>query len=184
MIFKLAALLVSVCLIGLDQLIKYWAVTVLKPVTSIQLIPGVLHFHYAENFGAAFSILQNQRWLLIAVTAVVLLAIVALAFSGRVKDKFFICTIFLVAAGGFGNLVDRIFRGFVVDYIYFVPINFPIFNLADCCVVVGMILLVIYFFFCEGRREREKTQTAVSQQPLQNSPDAGDSGAPGDGQGE
>lgn len=190
MIVKIAALLVSLCLMGLDQLIKNWAVTVLKPVGSIELIPGVLHLHYAENFGAAFSILQNQRWLLIAVTALVLLVIVGLAFSNKVKDRFFICTIFLIAAGGFGNLIDRIFRGFVVDYIYFVPINFPIFNLADCCVVVGMILLVIYFFFFEGKREREKKSgsPSASDSGSAESPEAlspsEDADSPGDGQGE
>ena len=125
MIFKLAALLVSVCLIGLDQLIKYWAVTVLKPVTSIQLIPGVLHFHYAENFRGR---LQHP-----AKPAVAAHCCDGCRAAGHCSPGLFrpgegqIFHLYHLFGGGrgFGNLVDRIFRGFVVDYIYFVPINFP-----------------------------------------------------------
>ena len=64
-------------------------------------------------------------------------------------------TVLTAVAGGLGNLLDRIFRGFVVDYIYFVPINFPVFNFADICVVVGMILICIYIFFFEDKHHAE-----------------------------
>ena len=149
--FLYLSLLGAGVLIGLDQLIKWWAASYLSTVPDIRLIDGVLHLLYRENYGAAFSILQNRTGLLVGVTTAVLIAVLVLLVSRRVS----LCLIF---AGGVGNLIDRVLRGFVVDYIYFVPINFPVFNLADCCVVSGTFLLVVYLLLIEPRQERRKKQ--------------------------
>ena len=133
-------LLLAALLVAADQIIKGWAMGVLKPIGSIDLIPNVLSLYYHENFGAAWGILQGQRWLLLVVTGVILLGLL-------------FALVTLILAGGVGNLIDRAFHpgGFVVDYIYFEPINFPIFNLADICVCIGTGLLALYILFVEGK---------------------------------
>lgn len=156
--FLYLSLLGAGVLIGLDQLIKWWAAGYLSTVPDIRLIDGVLHLLYRENYGAAFSILQHRTGLLVGVTTAVLIAVLVLLVSRKVSHPLMIVSLCLIFAGGVGNLIDRVLRGFVVDYIYFVPINFPVFNLADCCVVSGTILLVVYLLLIEPRQERRKKQ--------------------------
>ncbi len=147
----------AVLLIALDQAVKAWAFGILRENGDIRIIPDVLHLMYRENYGAAFSILQNQTVLLVSVTGVVLLALLILLVTGRVRPPLLVTAFSLVIAGGIGNLIDRVSRGFVVDYIYFVPIDFPVFNLADCCVVVGTALIVLYVLVIEPRAQKEQT---------------------------
>ena len=154
--FLALSLLAMAALTGMDQLLKFWAVGVLQPVQTIRLWSGVLHLEYRENRGAAFSILQGKTLLLAGVTSVVLLILLYWLLSGRVQSRMLTAAFSLILAGGFGNLIDRVFRGYVVDYIYFVPIDFPVFNLADCCVVVGTGLLLLYFLVIEPRQARRK----------------------------
>ena len=159
-------LLLAAALIGVDVAIKYWAVAVLAPVTTIPVIPGVFSLYYHQNYGAAWGIFQGQRAFLLIVTGVVLLGLtIALAlkkFHGRLVNL----SVALIIAGGVGNLLDRLFRegGYVVDYLYFELINFPIFNFADSCVVVGTCLLAIYIIFLEGKK---KDLGPTPQQPQQ-----------------
>lgn len=146
-------LLLAGFLVAGDQLIKRWAMEVLKPAVSIDIIPDVLSLYYHENFGAAWGILQGQRWLLLLVTGAVILTLLAALVTGRLRGPLLRSAVSLIVAGGIGNLLDRALHpgGFVVDYIYFEPINFPIFNLADICVCVGTGLLAVYVLFIEGR---------------------------------
>ena len=150
-----AALLVLV-----DFFIKKWAVAVLQPVTQIDIIPDVLSLYYHQNYGAAWGILQGRLGFLLLVTAIVLGALVVGVLLQKFKGKLVLTSMALIIGGGVGNLVDRFFNpgGFVVDYIYFEPINFPIFNFADCCVVVGTFLHAYYIIFLEGK-EKSVLQT-------------------------
>ena len=153
-------------LIAIDRLTKYWAVQVLKEKIAIPLIPNVLEFRYLENNGAAFGFLQNQQWLFYVITVIVMAAIVFFwirviklqkSYITLEPDKFrkktFLDRSFLnyvlvfLAAGAIGNLIDRIAHNYVVDFIYFRLINFPIFNFADICVSLSAIILVIFFIF-------------------------------------
>lgn len=168
-------LLAVAVLVAIDQLIKYWAVTQLSQTGTIPLIDGVLHFTYVENRGAAFSILSGKQPLLIVMTAVMIGVGIWLLFSGRLRGKFLMWSTGLVIAGGAGNLVDRIWNGFrfssagdgltfwerlgngfVVDYIDFRAINFAVFNFADCCVVIGTILIAAYILVSDGKRVKAK----------------------------
>lgn len=89
-----------------------------------------------------------MRWLFIILTTLIMGFILFLLLSGRFKSyKLVTISGILIVAGGVGNLIDRFFRGYVVDFLYFKWIDFPIFNVADCCVVIGAILLLIFFFF-------------------------------------
>ncbi|OOB77544.1 MAG: signal peptidase II [Epulopiscium sp. Nuni2H_MBin001] len=127
-----------VILVALDQLIKKWAVTVLSVSGDIPLWPGVFHFSYVENRGAAFGMLQNRQWLFVIITISVLVGIVV--YWNHVPKNIYKIALILVISGAVGNLLDRVYLGFVVDMFYFVLIDFPVFNLADVCVVVGTVI--------------------------------------------
>lgn len=152
------ALISALVLIGADQVIKFWAVESLTKVDTIPLIQDVLHLTYVENYGAAFSILQNKTWFLVGITSLVMVGLVWLLLSKRVKSNFALWSLALIIAGGIGNLIDRVRQGFVVDYIDFRLINFAVFNLADCCVVIGTIFFAIYILFLEGKKQKDKPQ--------------------------
>lgn len=145
-------------LVLVDFFIKQWATASLQPVTQIDIIPNILSLYYHQNYGAAYGILQNKRLFLVVVTGVMLAAFVVAILMGKVKKPLTLASFSLIVAGGVGNLIDRVRLGYVVDYIYFEPINFPIFNFADCCVVVGTGLLIIYILFFENRDKPAKTQ--------------------------
>ena len=151
-------LLSAAALVIVDQLLKIWVLGTLVGAPSVTLIPGLLQLTYVENRGAAFGIFQGKTQLLSIVTGIVLAGIIVALVMGKFKHKLVLWSMGLIIAGGVGNLIDRVLRGFVVDYIYFVPINFPVFNLADCCVVSGTFLLVVYLLLIEPRQERRKKQ--------------------------
>lgn len=143
----LMTLLAIAVMVVVDQVVKYWAVTVLAPVGSIPLIPGVLQLSYVENRGAAFSILQNQIWLLLVITVVILAIIIYSLHRKYIQTMLGKISLVVIAAGAVGNMIDRIFRHFVVDMIQTTFIDFPVFNIADIYVTVGVVLFVIYMLF-------------------------------------
>ncbi len=147
----LIAALGAATLVGIDQLIKLWAMNSLRVQGSIPLIPNVLRLLYHENYGAAFGILQNQRLLLVGFTLLVLGAGLTFIARGSFHTLPGLTAATLILGGGAGNLLDRILRGFVVDYIYFEPINFPDFNFADICVVTGTGLLLLGMLVMDRR---------------------------------
>lgn len=172
---SLAALLVAV-----DQLIKLWAQQVLKPLGSIPLVQNVLSLTYHENFGAAWGILQGRRWLLLAVTGTVIAALLAALVLGKLQGKLLRTSVSLIVAGGLGNLLDRALHtgGFVVDYIYFELIDYPIFNLADMCVCIGTFLLAFYILFLEGKEPKPAGEGSPSPEAVAEADDAVGTGEP------
>ena len=137
--------ILAILLIAIDQATKYWAVAALSQ-GPIPLIHEVLEFRYTENRGVAFSMLSDQPWIFIPISLVMtLLMLVILLRSPMRKSKVFTTSLVLVLSGAIGNLIDRILLGFVIDFIYVRLIDFPVFNFADCCVVIGALLL---FCFC------------------------------------
>lgn len=136
-------------LIGLDQWTKFLAVKHLKDQADIALLPNVLYLKYLENRGAAFGIFQGKKIFLLFLTSLVLLGIGYFLWKLPEEKKFrYLKWIsFLVVSGGIGNMIDRIRLQYVVDFIYFSPIDFPIFNVADIYVTVSMILLFLLVFF-------------------------------------
>lgn len=154
----LITVLVSAVLIGLDQWLKYLAVQNLTAGSVRVLIPHVLGLTYVENDGAAFNLFSGSQMLLIVVTAVALLAFAAVLLFRRPKDKFTYLAMLLIFAGGVGNLIDRVHAGYVVDYLAFLFIRFPVFNLADICVVVGFFLWAFVLIRDEIRQRRLRTK--------------------------
>ena len=142
----LAAILL---LVGLDQYTKFLAVKHLKDQAEIALIPIVLYFQYLENRGAAFGIFQGQKWLLLGLTGLVILGVLYVLWKLPAEKKFLLLKIlcFFIVSGGLGNMIDRMRLNYVVDFIYFSPIDFPIFNVADCYVVVACIIFAFLILF-------------------------------------
>ena len=136
------ALLLSAVLVLVDQLTKIAVQHWLKPIGDFPLIDGVLHLTYLENRGMAFGMMQGQKWLLIWVTAIVLLVLIPAVMMGKVKKPATLFTVAVIIGGGVGNLIDRIYRGYVIDFIYVKIINFAIFNFADICVTCGTAVLL------------------------------------------
>ena len=142
------AVLLTAGLLLLDQITKIWAVSALaeKPV---ELIPGVFEFRYLENHGAAFGILQNQRWFFLALTGFFVIAMMfsyyKLPDGKRHLPLRILCL--TVLAGALGNFIDRLQFGYVRDFLYFKLIDFPIFNVADIYVTLSAIAFIILFMF-------------------------------------
>ncbi|MCL2077696.1 MAG: signal peptidase II [Oscillospiraceae bacterium] len=143
---KLFTLVFAATLIGVDRLTKWLAVVYLKPVGSVGVIningAEILNLTYVENTGAAFSILQGQRLFLIITSCLLIIGALIFLFICKGKDSVVIWSLALIIAGGAGNLIDRVFYGYVVDFIDFRFINFAIFNFADICAVTGAFLFL------------------------------------------
>jgi len=138
-------------LILLDQIVKYMIKANMSLYESIPLIDGIFHITYIENTGAAFSILEGQRWLLILLPAALCITILYLLVKERRKaPKVYLWSLSLLVAGGAGNLIDRISYGSVCDFLDFRI--WPVFNIADICVCVGCGLLVIYMIFMDKKK--------------------------------
>ncbi len=142
-------LLGIIALVGLDQYTKYLAVIHLKDKPAYSIVSGILELNYLENKGAAFGMLQNQKAFFIFVAVVILgvIGYVLLKTPDSKKYRLLHLLLSLIAAGAIGNMIDRIRLDYVVDFIYFVLINFPIFNVADMYVTVSTVVLVILLLF-------------------------------------
>ncbi len=148
-----AVLAAAVVLLALDQIIKYFVLQDLKPIGTVTVIPGLLELAYVENTGAAFGLFKNFMWLVVGVTVIATIVIIVLLFRYKKHTFFSYTTSALLIAGGFGNLIDRMVHGFVVDYIHVLFFDY-IFNFADCCITVGAVLFVIHvLFFTRGEED-------------------------------
>lgn len=127
--------------IGLDQLTKYLASAYIK--SEITVIGKLLHFDYVENRGAAWGMLSNHRWVFMLVSSIAIIAFAVYLFGFKVPNRLYGVSIALVISGGIGNMIDRIALGYVVDFLKFAFINFPVFNVADSFVCIGAGLLIL-----------------------------------------
>lgn len=125
-----------------DYFTKLLAVSRLQGEDPVPLWRGVLRFSYVENRGAAWGMLENHRWVFMLFSALAIVVIVIYLIRRDPPLSLFL-SLSLILSGGVGNMIDRTFRGYVVDFIEFYLFEFPVFNLADCFVVVGAGLLVI-----------------------------------------
>lgn len=133
----------------IDQLSKSWMVNNLKGHENIVWIKNVFELEYLENTGAAFSSFLGKQAFLISLTSFILLVVIFefVRVPSTKRYGWMRFSFALLIAGAVGNLIDRVKQGYVVDFFYFKPINFPRFNVADCYVCVSMVLLAILLFF-------------------------------------
>ena len=150
----------TVILAVIDQLTKMLAVSFIKPEGNIPLIKfgdtEWLNFTYCENTGMSFSMLEGQRAILIAVPVLLIIGVEWYIFSGRLKRTDLMIALAALAGGGLGNLIDRVFLGYVVDFIDVRIINFAIFNFADICAVCGGIYFGVVMLIDEIKEDRKK----------------------------
>ena len=150
---------VFLVLLAADQILKYWVTQNLDLYESMPLIPGLVELKYIQNTGGGWSILSDYTWLLSLLTSVILVVVLVLLVRGIVRHPLGRWGCVLLLAGGLGNLIDRFRLGYVVDMFSFQFISFPVFNIADICVVCGMALAAVYYLFFYDKydaKEREK----------------------------
>ncbi len=131
-------------LIGLDQWVKYYTVSHIKLGESHSFIPNILSLTYLRNYGAAFSILQNQQVFFILITVVIIGGAIWYLLKHFQGDRWLIIALTLIISGGLGNFIDRLRLGYVIDMFQTEFIEFAVFNVADSCLTIGVILLFIY----------------------------------------
>ena len=149
------ALFLAATIVLTDQLLKLLVTVALKPIGSVTAIPHLLDLTYVENQGAAFGMMQNQRWFFIVMTSIVMIFFIYLMVSGRIHSKMLWAASILILGGGIGNLIDRIFLGYVIDYLQlsFFP---PVCNFADYSITAGVVLLIVYIFFFSSAHEKKQ----------------------------
>ena len=155
------------------------AVNFLKPVGDLPIIKDALHLTYLENFGAAFGMFAGNRFVLIGTTAVMIAVCIYVLFFVKLKETYFVTKkrrinltnflkigLSLVIGGGIGNLYERIFNGFVVDYIHFLkPVDFAVFNFSDTCVTVSVAFFAFYILFENGDKLDERNDKKGDETP-------------------
>ena len=138
---------VFLVLLAADQILKYWITQNLALYESMPLIPGLVELKYIQNTGGGWSILSNYTWLLSLLTSIILVVVLILLIKGIIRHPLGRWGCVLLLAGGLGNLIDRFRLGYVVDMFNFQFMDFPVFNIADICVVCGMALAAVYYLF-------------------------------------
>ena len=146
-----------IALVCLDQWTKYMAVLHLKGQQPFVIWEGVFELNYLENCGAAFGIFQGQKAVFLVCTVLILGVVAFYYFRLPKEQRFYPIHLvgILLAAGAIGNMIDRVANSYVVDFLYFKLIDFPVFNVADCYVTVGAVLLAILILFYYKEEELE-----------------------------
>ena len=162
--------LISALLLAVDQWAKYWTDAHLAPGQTAPLLGPVLELHCVHNYGIAWSLLSNMRFLLVMLSTFIVAVVIAVIALRLVRHPLGIFAAFLILSGGVGNLLDRIFLGYVVDMLRF-PFwpSYPTFNVADMCIVSGCALWLIYALAVQdrpGRRRRHTAENAGESTPL------------------
>ena len=147
----------AAALVALDQLVKYLVSHNIPLGGHVPLLPHLVELTYVENTGAAFSLFEEHTWILALISLVMSLVLAAALWKNFFRHPVGKVTLALLLAGAVGNLIDRVFRGFVVDMFNVLFMNFAVFNVADICVVVGGIAAAVYYlFFMDKLEPREK----------------------------
>lgn len=157
-------LIAILVLIAADQAVKFWTVANLELGETAQLLPGLVELLRLHNYGAAWSSFSGMRLLLIALTSALMAFLAVLLIKKMVRHPLGVCSLTLVLAGGIGNLIDRIRLGYVVDMLHFQfwP-SYPVFNVADMFVVVGVILFLLYYLFLYEKTDSKKARAEQAE---------------------
>jgi len=134
-----------------DRITKVWAA---GGIEAGEFIPGIVGFRYARNTGVAFSFLSGMPWLVNALTVLLLAAIIALLLADKGLSRWTRLGMWLIVAGGLGNLYDRFAYGYVVDFIELLFVDFAIFNVADICICCGAAIAAAALVFIDIKNEK------------------------------
>ncbi|WP_125558719.1 signal peptidase II [Salibacterium salarium] len=147
----------SCLIIAIDQITKFLVVQNMDIAEDIEVIPGFFHLTSHRNSGAAFGMLEGQMWLFYIVTVIVVSVIVYHIQKYANESKMLGIPLGLILGGAIGNFIDRLLFGEVVDFfnVYIFNYNYPIFNIADSALVVGVFLLIIKMTAMEWQEKRK-----------------------------
>lgn len=154
-------ILIIVVTLIIDQLVKNWAQTslVVNHGGSMPVIKGVFNFTYVQNTGAAFGMLSGIKSIFLFLPPIAALALCIYLIKNYKKTPMFVrWSLALMISGAIGNWIDRLQFGYVRDIFDFSLINFAVFNVADICITVAMILIAFYFLFVEGKESKTKAK--------------------------
>ena len=148
--------LITAGVILLDQITKILALQHLAPMGSLPLWKDVLHLTYVENTGAAFGMLKDHRWVFLVISTVALGGMIVYMFLNKTKHPLETTAVAFIVGGGIGNMIDRLTRGFVVDFVDVkcIPHWNYIFNVADIFVCVGCGLFILYVLLFEAKSKK------------------------------
>lgn len=150
---------VAAVIVVLDQLAKYWVINGIGNQV-IHAIPGVINFVYVKNTGAAFSIMSNSTGLLGIISILFCLGVLAYWLIKKPKHNLMKLSLTLLFAGALGNAIDRVFRGYVVDFIETAFMDFPVFNIADIAITCGAVIMAVYIIFFDKDEKDGETDSS------------------------
>ena len=155
MLYALCAAL-ALALLGLDQWVKHYVTVNIALGGAQPLLLGLVELRTVHNYGAAWSSLAGMRWLLVAITGVIIAAVAVILIRRIVRHPVGVMAGFLILSGGLGNILDRVRLGYVVDmfHLEFWP-SYPVFNVADICVVCGALLGAVYYLWFYEKYDRK-----------------------------
>ena len=159
MVSAIITVLLIIASVVLDQVSKLLVVANMELGQSVDIIPGVFRFTYIHNEGAAFGSMADSRWIFMILSSVAIIAILVYIFWKKPESRLLRAALILVAGGGIGNMIDRIWLGYVIDFLDFCA--FPklwmwIFNVADACVCIGAGLLALWMILDIIKDEKAK----------------------------
>ena len=166
MMYMIGALVAAVIL-ALDQWVKYWVTVNLPLGESIPLLPGFMQLRTVHNFGAAWSSFSGMRWLLVAVTCCIGAAVAVLLVRRVVRHPLGVMACAMILSGGVGNIVDRVRLGYVVDMFNLLFMEYPVFNVADICVVCGCIMGAIYYLWLYEKYDKKDKKHGDTDAPTE-----------------
>lgn len=144
----------------LDQISKWLIVSNMQLGDKVTVVPGLLDFNYTHNDGMALGIGNEAfRWIFVVVTLAVCSVLIYIMFKPEFKNKLYFASVACIVGGGIGNLIDRLFNGYVVDFLSlsFFP---PVCNIADYFITAGTVLLVIYILFYYGKNNKKTAESS------------------------
>lgn len=151
--------IIAAAIVLSDQLAKLLVISNLGPTDCIHVLPGLFDFVYVKNTGAAFSILSENTVFLSLISVVFCVGVAIYWYIKKPQSRIFCASLTMLFAGALGNAIDRIFRGFVVDFISASFITFPVFNIADIAITLGAVLLIVYMLFFEKDEKNGETDS-------------------------
>ncbi len=138
-----------------DILTKLWASGTLADIGMIPIIRGVFNLTYVENSGVAFGMMRDKRIIFVTLSVVILVILGIYFYRAKNKNIWLRLGTVLIFSGSIGNMIERVSKGYVVDFLDFCLINFPVFNIADIAVCIGAAALVVHFLFYAEEKKDE-----------------------------
>ncbi len=158
--------IVILLIVAVDQITKLLVVANLDVGESVNLIPGILRFTYVQNDGAAFGMLSDHRWIFMIISSIAVVGMFVYLWKFRPDSRWACSAIAMIIGGGIGNMIDRIYLNYVIDFIDFCA--FPtvwmwVFNIADACVCVGAGILAVWCVISMVRESKEEKATKLAE---------------------